>query len=230
MCEQYPAIEFGEVMMSGKEQPVRQVEDMHGFFRTGTVRGVGNWTETHVSSSSSGGGGYIHNGSGHISAPTVSVSSTSTEVMRFFMEYADDDEEEVTIKGGGFAAREGQRVTVVRIGSRPGWGYNVAYHNHNTGSTFSPDHRLEWPLYKRPSRKMILFAPILVALLSPVVMVELWWVLPAGAFGWALYRYTQKKGEYQRLKAAVRERVDELLAEAKAQHGRLKSDLKGEAA
>ncbi|WP_152998635.1 hypothetical protein [Sphingopyxis sp. H115] len=216
--------------MSGKEEPVRQVEDIHGFFRTGTVRGVGNWSETHVSSSSSGGGGYIHNGSGHISAPTVSVSSTTTEVMRFFMEYADDEEEEVTIKGGGFAAREGQRVTVVRIGSRPDWGYNVAYHNHNTGSTFAPDHRLEWPLYKRPSRKMMLFAPIIGAVVSLIIMVELWWLFVVGAFGWAFYAYSRKNGEYQRLKAAVRQRVDELLVDAKAQHGRMKTELKGEAA
>lgn len=42
-------------MSSNKEQPVRRAEDIHGFFRTGTVRGVGNWSETHVSSSSSGG-------------------------------------------------------------------------------------------------------------------------------------------------------------------------------
>ena len=217
-------------MSSDKEQPVRRVEDIHGFFRTGTVRGVGNWSETHVSSSSSGGGGYIHNGSGHISSPTVSVSSTTTEVTRFFMEYGNDDEEEVTIKGGGFAAREGQRVTVVRIGSRPGWGYNVGYHNHNTGSTYAPDHRLEWPLYKRPSRKMMLFAPIIGAVLSAVVMIELWWIFAVAAFGWALYAYSQKNGEYQRLKEAVRQRIGELVADAKADHARAKTGQEGEAA
>src|SRR3546814_17826396 len=63
-------------------------------------------SETHVRSSTSGGGGYIHNGTGHISAARVTVSSSNTEVVRFFLEYADDDEDEVTIKGGGFAARE----------------------------------------------------------------------------------------------------------------------------
>lgn len=218
-------------MSSDKEQPVRRVEDIHGFFRTGTVRGVGNWSETHVSSSSSGGGGYIHNGSGHISAPTVSVSSTSTEVMRFFMEYGDDDEEEVTIKGGGFAAREGQRVSVVRISSRPGWGYNVGYHNHNTGSTYAPDYRLEWPLGKRPSRKMLLFAPIIGAFLGGVVpIIELWWLFPLAAFVWALYTYSQKSGEYRRLKDAVRQRVDELIVEAKAGHSRKSSANDSEAA
>jgi len=217
-------------MSSNNEQPVRRAEDIHGFFRTGTVRGVGNWSETHVSSSSSGGGGYIHNGSGHISAPTVSVSSTTTEVMRFFMEYGEDDEEEVTIKGGGFAAREGQRVSVVRIGSRPGWGYNVGYHNHNTGSTYAPDHRLEWPLAKRPSRKMLLFAPIIGAVLSAVVMIELWWFFALGAFGWAFYAYSKKNGEYQQLKAAVRQRVDELVAEAKAGHSRIRGANDSEAA
>ena len=216
--------------MSNNEQPIRRAEDIHGFFRTGIVRGVGNWSETHVSSSSSGGGGYVHNGTGHISAPRVTVSSTNTEVMRFFLEYADDDEDEVTIKGGGFAAREGQRVTVVRIGSRPGWGYNVAYHNHNMGSTFAPDNRLEWPLTKRPSRKMMLFAPIIGAILGAVVMLDLWWFFALGAFGWALYAYSKKNGEYQRLKAAVRQRVDELVVEAKAGHGRIRSANDSEAA
>src|SRR3546814_1867529 len=81
--------------MSDDTPPIRSIEEVHGCYRTGTVCGVGNWSETRVHASSRGGGGYLHNGSGHVSAPTVSVSSTSTEVLRFFMEYDDEDEEEV---------------------------------------------------------------------------------------------------------------------------------------
>ncbi|WP_447952628.1 hypothetical protein [Sphingopyxis chilensis] len=217
-------------MMSSNEQPIRRVEDIHGFFRTGTVRGVGNWSETHVRSSTSGGGGYVHNGTGHISAPTVTVSSTNTEVMRFFMEYGDDDEEEVTIKGGGFAAREGQRVTVVRIGSRPGWGYNVAYHNHNTGNTHAPDGWLAWPLGKFPSALMVLIAPIVGAIIGASLFTGLWWILGLAGFGWAFYAWHKKAGEYRKLKEAVRQRIDEVLADAKAEHGRMRAGREGEAA
>src|SRR3546814_5386542 len=67
--------------MSDDTPPIRSIEEVHGCYRTGTVCGVGNWSETRVHASSSGGGGYLHNGSGHVSAPTVSVSSTSTEVL-----------------------------------------------------------------------------------------------------------------------------------------------------
>src|SRR3546814_18375695 len=125
--------------MSDDTPPIRSIEEVHGCYRTGTVCGVGNWSETRVHASSSGGGGYLHNGSGHVSAPTVSVSSTSTEVLRFFMEYDDEDEEEVTIKGGGFAVREGQRVSVIRVSSRPNWGYNLAYYNHKPGTAYAPE-------------------------------------------------------------------------------------------
>ncbi|PAL22410.1 hypothetical protein [Sphingopyxis sp. GW247-27LB] len=206
--------------MSDDTPPIRSIEEVHGCYRTGTVCGVGNWSETRVHASSSGGGGYLHNGSGHVSAPTVSVSSTSTEVLRFFMEYDDDDEEEVTIKGGGFAVREGQRVSVIRVSSRPNWGYNIAYHNHKTGTTYAPDYRLEWPLDKKPSRKPALFAAILIATLGSFVLFFLAPVIALGVFIWGLYSYGQKMRGHRELTAAVRRKADEMIAEAKAGHAR----------
>src|SRR3546814_16139529 len=95
--------------MSDDTPPIRSIEEVHGCYSTGTVCGVGNWSETRVDASSSGGGGYLHHGSGHVSAPTVSVSSTSNEVLRFFMAYDAEGEEECTIKGGGFGERERKR-------------------------------------------------------------------------------------------------------------------------
>ena len=74
---------------------------------------------------------------------------------------------------------------------------------------------------------MIFFAPIIGAMLGAAV---LWWFFALGAFGWALYAYSKKNGEYQRLKAAVRQRVDELVVEAKAGHGRIRSANDSEAA
>lgn len=215
--------------MSGNEQPIRRVEDIHGFFRTGTVRGVGNWSETHVSSSSSGGGGHVTNGHGFISAPTVRMSSSNTEVMRFFMEYGEDDEEEVTIKGGGLAVREGQRVTVIRVSSRPGWGYNVAYHNHSTGKTHAPDGWLAWPLGKPPSSAMLLIAPFIGAVAGALLFSGAWLILACAAFGCAFYMWNRKSGDYRKLKEAVRERIGEVLVEAKAEHGRSRTGRAAEA-
>lgn len=206
--------------MSDDTPPIRSIEEVHGCYRTGTVCGVGNWSETRVHASSSGGGGYLHNGSGHVSAPTVSVSSTSTEVLRFFMEYDDDDEEEVTIKGGGFAVREGQRVSVIRVSSRPDWGYNIAYHNHKTGTTYAPDYRLEWPLDKKPSRKPALFAAILIAIPGSFVLFFLAPVIALGVFVWGLVVHGRKMRERRELMAAVRRKADEMIAEAKAEHAR----------
>lgn len=207
--------------MSSKEQPIRTVGDIHGFYRTGTVRGVGNWSETHMSASSSGGGGQMYNGTGHVSAPTLRVSSSTTEVLRFFLEYGADDEDEMTVKGGGFAAREGQRVSVIRIGSRPNWGYSVAYHNHNTGSTHCPDRWLEWPLEDAPKKAMLLLAPIGAGILGAVIGGSTLALLAAlGAFGWAAWDLSQKSGRRRELVAAIRARVAEVVAEAKADHAR----------
>ena len=78
--------------------------------------------------------------------------------------------------------------------------------------------------------KTVRHCSIMAIGVSAVVMIELWWIFAIAAFGWALYAYSQKNGEYQRLKEAVRQRIGELVADAKADHARAKTGQEGEAA
>lgn len=64
---------------NGKHYTVRE--------RTGSVVDVQIWSETHVSGSSSGGGGYINNGTGYVSSPSVSVTSTVQNRQRLFVNW-----------------------------------------------------------------------------------------------------------------------------------------------
>ena len=57
---------------------------------TGIVASVKDWAETHVTSS--GGGGYLHEGTGRISAPTVTSSTVHRQV--FFVQYEDGSQKE----------------------------------------------------------------------------------------------------------------------------------------
>ena len=50
-----------------------------------TVTDVQHWSETRVSGTSSGGGGFLHNGTGTISAPTVSITSSVKTTQRLFL-------------------------------------------------------------------------------------------------------------------------------------------------
>lgn len=60
--------------------------------RSGVVRDIQVFSETRVSSSSTGGGGYLHQGSGYVSAPSVSVSSSVTTTQRLFVDDGAEDE------------------------------------------------------------------------------------------------------------------------------------------
>ena len=74
----------------------------------GTVHGLRKWSETHVSSP--GGGGYLHNGTGHISAPRV--SSTIVERVEFWLkpEAGGGNELRLTMN---IDVRDGHRLVVI---------------------------------------------------------------------------------------------------------------------
>src|SRR3546814_2890923 len=79
-------------------------------------------------------------------------------------------------------------------------------------------------------RSLVLFAPIVGAIVGALLLPSLWWFLALAGFGWAFYAWRQKAGEYRKLKDAVRQRIDEVLADAKAEHGRVRIAREGEAA
>ncbi len=95
--------------------------------RTGIVDSVKDWSETYVSSS--GGGGYLQEGTGHVSAPTVSSTSVHRQV--FFLKYEDGTQEEFQTTLISVGA--GHKVTTV-WGAKQGKdkGHNLGLYNHTT--------------------------------------------------------------------------------------------------
>jgi hypothetical protein len=80
---------------------------------TGTVMSSSKWSETHVSSS--GGGGYLHGGSGQVSAPTV--SSTVKSKHEFWVQTPDGHQIPVQLTDADFPLMPGQLITLVNTPS-----------------------------------------------------------------------------------------------------------------
>lgn len=118
-----------------KHSVVKTIEELKLFTKTGVVVGTSNWSETHVSGGSSGGGGHIHQGTGYVAAPTVSISSTVVERNRFFLRQASGKEVEVDLHGTRFGVRDGHEVTAVYCGHKDSdWGWLFELQNHDTGA------------------------------------------------------------------------------------------------
>ncbi len=96
---------------------------------TGTVMSSSKWSETHVSSS--GGGGYLHQGSGHVSAPTV--SSTVKSKHEFWTQTADGHQIAVQLTDADFPLMPSQLITLVSapIAKKPDEPRWVFVRNHS---------------------------------------------------------------------------------------------------
>lgn len=126
---------------------------LHFWKVTGEVVSTQKHSETHVSSS--GGGGYVNQGSGYISAPTV--HSRAVTQHEFWLKTEDGREVSVKLSGFDIPLREGQKVTLIsagRPGENSGW-YSVLV-NHNAGE--------HWFLNKAESlNQKLRFAPLKIA-------------------------------------------------------------------
>jgi hypothetical protein len=92
---------------------ISQIADLQTYTRTGTVVSCRMGLETHVHGSSTGGGGHIGPTGGHIEAPTVSVSSTTSERMHLFVQEEDGTEFDIQLTNPGVGVREGHRVSLL---------------------------------------------------------------------------------------------------------------------
>lgn len=133
---------------------IRSFAELDVFAMTGTVVGQQGRTSTELSSETTthGGGGYLHQGSGYISAPTTrtSVSSSSTHHQRLFARKDDGDEFSVEFPDVNFGIREGHRVSVICAGpKRTGRGHPMALVNHTTGDYQMFPARVNWILSNR---------------------------------------------------------------------------------
>lgn len=99
----------------------------------GDVVGSKTWGETHVYGSSSGGGGYINNGSGHLSSPSMTVSSTVVTRNTLFLKLPNGREEKISYVGS-FGTRDGHEVSAIFVSfDGDTSGYLLRLENHSTG-------------------------------------------------------------------------------------------------
>jgi hypothetical protein len=96
---------------------------------TGTVQSVKDWSETYVSST--GGGGHLSEGTGYVSAPTVTARSVHRQV--FFLKYEDGTEKECDTNLINVSV--GHQVTLV-WGAKQGkdYGHNLGFYDHTTNT------------------------------------------------------------------------------------------------
>lgn len=161
---------------------INRPEDLYLFSMTGSVVGQQSWSETIVSGQSSGGGGYIHNGSGHISSPSVNISSSSTEKLRVFLKDDDGSEIEISESNVGFGARNGHRISVVYAGDKTSRsGHLVAIINHNTNSKKIFFDRANWLIKQGDALSgclMIVFLPIVIPVTISILLFIAFMFLP----------------------------------------------------
>ncbi|MBJ7499536.1 MAG: hypothetical protein JHC57_07265 [Sphingopyxis sp.] len=114
---------------------IANVDDLHVFAKTGTVVGQQQSTVINTTTTTSGGGGYLHQGTGHVQAPTTTVSTSSSEKLRIFFRDDNGKEIEAEFSDTPFGVREEHRVSVVYAGPAAlKSGYPVALVNHSTGN------------------------------------------------------------------------------------------------
>lgn len=114
---------------------VKTIDELYVFAKSGTVVGQQQSVSINTTTTTSGGGGYLHQGSGHIHAPTTTVSTSSTEKLRVFFREDNGKEVEAEFSDTPFGVREGHRVSVVYAGPLAlKSGYPVALVNHSTGN------------------------------------------------------------------------------------------------
>lgn len=103
---------------------------------TGEVKDSRKWTSTEVSGEGGGGGGYVHGGSGYVSAQPVSIESTTTTHDQLFVQGPDGKEICVETTDANLQVRPGHKVSVVwGIKKGKDQGYYWAIFNHNTEKT-----------------------------------------------------------------------------------------------
>lgn len=151
-------------------QRLTKPEELYVFTKTGTVVGNQVWSQTSISSTSGGGGGHLHQGSGYVSAPTISLSSSSTEKLRIFVREDDGTEFEEEFNGLGFGFRDGHRVTVLYAGDQQSQrGYTAGVINHSTSNQRLFQSSVERILPQKNGFVGFLKLAVLAATLLPVI-------------------------------------------------------------
>ena len=97
---------------------IGHIDELQIVTRSGTVVGNQTWSQTHVQGQSSGGSQYIGPQGGHVEAPKVSISSTTSERVRLFVREDAGQEFDVDFVNPGVGVREGNRVSILYLGNK----------------------------------------------------------------------------------------------------------------
>lgn len=210
---------------------VLRVEDLPMETLTGTVVSCQIWSETHVHGSSSSQSSFVGPQGGHVSAPAVSISSTTTEKLQLFIRRDDGKEFSQRFIRAGVGIREGNRVSIVyvpKIGDEP-----MALSNHDTGKSRIFENRIQpfvTTTYSSPENRTthrILSYVNLIGFLALVYFGfsgDLAWVdillatllLLGSMFAAFLVGPKVPAGLYDGIKAAIQKHVDDAMAADKA--------------
>lgn len=207
---------------------IRSFAELDIFTMTGTVVGQQGRTSTHLSSETTthGGGGYLHQGSGFISAPTTrtSVSSSSTHHQRLFARKDDGEEFDVEFPDVQFGIREGHRVSVVCAGPKStGRGHPMALVNHTTGNHQMFPARVNWILSNRiklyavgAGSVLLILALIALSVSGSVTggIMPVAFLIGGGVVAWEVFRWLTL---YRQVRLAVENVAQSTLQKEKGQ-------------
>lgn len=131
-------------------KPVRSIGELDTFARTGTVVDQQSRVETTIRTTTTGGSTLLADGVGTRSAPTTSIASSSTEIIRLFLRDDQGAEFDAEIENPGFGIRPGHVVTILYAGNRRQQKYHaMAVANRTTNQRAVLQNRIEWLLIRR---------------------------------------------------------------------------------
>ncbi len=174
-------------------------DQIHCWAIAGEVLGSAIWSSTQVHSS--GGGGYVGQYGGHVSAPTISSSTTTHK--RFFVRTENGKEHEISLSDSSFSVRDGHRVTAVYAQHRDDEsGWLVYLFNHDTGQK----HQRSSPLKDLRGRhkKRWFFLSLLPVFAQPVLGL-------ATLVAWGFF-FFKRRTRFAELDSAIFEQAASLAA------------------
>jgi|SRR5215217_2971250 len=164
---------------------ISQVADLKTYTRTGTVVSCRMGLDHHFHGSSTGGGGHIGPTGGHIEAPQVSISSSTSERMHLFVQQDDGTEFDIQLTNPGVGVRDGHRVSLLYAHGRTPDPWMIgALVNHTTKTSKVYTGRLKGMVSVPPSafESMVVRIARLAVLPVFALTVYLWFTGGLGLF------------------------------------------------
>jgi hypothetical protein len=176
-------------------------------FYSGVVMSTQKWSETRVHSS--GGGGYVHQGSGHVSAPTV--SSTVSSKHEFWIQAQDGQQIPVQLTDADFPLMAGQLITLVSVPlpkkpNEPRWVY---VRNHSAKQSWI----LNGPVKVTASLMHARMRPASIGAAIGLLVLGFFlnqWIFAAGAIGYIGYRLFARVRTYKANTALLEDHLKQI--------------------